>query len=376
MILITSKVSRAAIAMIVGTLGVVACSAKDHDAPSKAGSSSVAGSGSGSAAVGMAIRRDTEADVKKDKEDAIKSETPGYVPAEFKAGAQRWKDTGVYVDGQPIGFLTFGELPIALQPTWINDKISADKRPHSNDPGWKWAHQRYYKFIDYLKVVGIDPKSIKEMHVYGPKFTQTVIVTGKDLQSPAAKDFMFRFGVNVAGKALPHLPFNFGNGKTPDKINSVMIYVKKAPPKLDVEAGVFMLDGKEQLGVPYYGEPIRGGVRIYMDDKLATIIKRQELDAKKATTSADGDLHWSYYDFLGSKGVDSTKVVEAWIVNGERRREKISAADLKTMSFSAGAQAKGGVLMGDKKIQANAITMFSRAIKPDELPKILDEEEY
>src|SRR5690349_17386854 len=32
-----------------------------------------------------------------------------YVPAEFKAGMSRWKDTGVYVDGKPIAFLQFGE---------------------------------------------------------------------------------------------------------------------------------------------------------------------------------------------------------------------------------------------------------------------------
>jgi len=357
-------------------IALIACGdAKGKDSSTTKGSDTVAGSGS-SSGVGMAIRRDTEEDIKKDKEDALKLQTPGYVPAEFKSGASRWKDTGVYLDGQPIGFLTFGEIPITLQPTWVKDKVSAEKRPHSNDPGWRWAQQRYYKFTDYLRAVGVDPAKVVEMHVYGPKYTQAIIATGKDLMTKEANEFMFRFGVNVGGKALPHLPYGFANGKTPDKISSVMIYIKKKPPVLDKQIGLFVLDGVEQTGVPYYGEPIRGGVRIYMDDKLSTIIKRQELDATKATTGPDGDLYWSYYDWLASKGVDTTKVVEAWVVNGERRREKISAADLKTMKFSAGAQAKGGVLMGDKKLLANAITMFSRELKPDDLPKILAEEDY
>src|SRR5690606_16084576 len=58
---------------------------------------------------------------KGDQEDAE------WVPAEHKKGAARWKDVGVYVDGKPISFLTFGELPITLQPTWVKDKVSQNK---------------------------------------------------------------------------------------------------------------------------------------------------------------------------------------------------------------------------------------------------------
>src|SRR5262245_54175352 len=53
---------------------------------------------------------------KGDKDDSE------WVPAEFKQGMARWKDTGVYLDGKPIGFLAFGELPITLKPTWVKDK--------------------------------------------------------------------------------------------------------------------------------------------------------------------------------------------------------------------------------------------------------------
>ncbi len=100
-----------------------------------------------------------------------------WVPAEFKAGMSRWKDTGVYVDGKAVGFLTFGELPIGLKPTWMKDKVSAEKRPGTDDPGWRWAQQRSYKFTDYLKAVGVDIKKVKQIHVYGPKFSETIIAT-------------------------------------------------------------------------------------------------------------------------------------------------------------------------------------------------------
>jgi hypothetical protein len=300
--------------------------------------------------------------------------TQDYVPAEFKSGKARWKDTGVYLDGKPVGFLTFGELPIALQPTWIKDKVSQNKPPGSNIPAWRWAQQRFYKFDDYLKAIGIDPKSIVQIHVYGPKETDTIIATGKDLASPLGQQFMFHFGADVSGKAIPQVPLGFGNGRTPDKIAAVMIYVKKKPPVLVAQEG-FYLDGQPVEGVPYYGEPARGGVRVYLDDKLAMIIKRQDLDDKEAVKDAKGDGHWSLYDMLHKHGVDTSKVVEAWAIQNDRRTNKFGADELAGLRFTATAQAKGVVVLGDGQVPANVIALHSHKLTDAELPHILPEEE-
>lgn len=311
------------------------------------------------------------------KKDAEKGdrEDSDWTPAEFKEGMARWKDVGVYVDGKPIGFLTFGELPITLEPTWVKDKVSTDKPPGCPEcPAWKWSKQRFYKFTDYLEAIGIDLRKVKVMHVYGPKLSQTIVVTGKDLLSKRADGFMFRFGMDVAGKPLPWVPEGFGNGKTPDKIAGVMIYIDRKAPTVTRDG--IELDGKPVTGVPYYGEPIRGGIRVYLDDRLATIIKRQELDPKQAKQSATGDLEWSFGEFLKQKGVDTRKIVEGWVIRDERRSEKIPWAELEKMMFSASSQAKGGVLLGDKKIRANAIALHTRPIKNEELPVVLPEEEW
>ena len=290
-----------------------------------------------------------------------------WVPKEFAAGMSRWKDTGVYVDGKPLGFLTWGELPIGCKVSWLRDKVSAEKRYGTNDPGWRWARKRYYKFTDYLMAIGVDLRKVKELHVYGPKPTQTLIVTGKDLQSPAANEFWFWFGANTSGKALPHAPENFGNGRIADKISSVMVYIDKKPPTLVEDEGLF-LDGVEQTGVPYYGEPVRGGIRVYLDDKLATVIKRQDLDPKQTTKGADGEPQWKLTDFLAGHGVDTKHVVEMWAIRGDIRTQKFSAAELATMTFEAGSQSKGGVLLGDKQVVANVIALHSRALKPEDMP--------
>ena len=286
----------------------------------------------------------------------------------------RWKDTVVYVDGAPIGYLTFGELPVALKPTWVKSKVSANKPADCPScPAWRWGEQRFYKFTDYMKAMNIDLRKIKQIHVQGPKVTDTIVATAKDLLSSKANEFLFRFGGEASGKAIPHVPLNFGNGAGPDKITSVMIYVEKAPPTFD-DVG-YVLDGVPIDGVPYHGEPLRGGVRIYVDDKLAAIIKRQELDVKQAKTAADGQLAWDLYTFLKSKGVDTSKVAEGYVIRDERRKEKLFASELSAITFEASSQASGGVTLGDKKIVTNALALHTRALKPDELPQVRPDEQ-
>jgi hypothetical protein len=313
----------------------------------------------------------------KETKDLVKGDhkDEDWVPAEFKAGAARWKDVGVYVDGKPISFMTFGELPITLKPVWIKKKADAPIRPNSGDPGWRWKDERFYRFTDYLKSLGIDVRKVKELHVYGPKITDSIVVSNKELLSPKANDFLFRFGGELTGKPIPRVPPDFANGKAPDKLTSMMVYIDKKPPTIDREEG-FILDGAPVEGVPYYGEPLRGGVRIYLDDHLATIIKRQELDAKAATKTPDGELHWSLAEFLAKRGVDTKNVVELWVIRNDRRKEKLAGSEIAKLTFAASSQAKGGVALGDNKLLTNAIAMHTRPVKDEELPQPTPDEAW
>jgi hypothetical protein len=308
----------------------------------------------------------------EDKKKGDKSDDE-WVPAEFKTGAARWKDTGVYLDGKPIGFLTWGELPIGLQPTWLKDRISAPKRPGTKDLGWRWGQQRFYRFTDYLKAMNVDIAKIRALHVYGPRFSESVVATAKDLQTPLAKDFMFRFGANVAGKAIPKVPEGFAAGRAPDKISAVMIYIEKEPPQLTQDG--FVLEGNLQVGVPYFGEPLRGGIRVYLDNRYAAIIKRQELDPKKATPGANGAPTWKLAELLAAQGVDTSNVAEVWVIRDERRQEKFAGAELATMTFQAAQQAKGGVLLTDQLIRTNAIALHTKPVEPTQLPFITTDDD-
>ena len=302
-----------------------------------------------------------------------------WIPAEFKSGMSRWKDVGVYLDGKPIAFMTFGELPIALKPLWVKDQKSAEKPPGSGSdfPGWVWSQQRFYRFDEYLKALGVPLAKVKQIHVYGAKFSETEIATGKDLLSKAAAEFRFRFGGNTFGKAIPRILNDFGNGKSPDKISSVMIYIDKKPPTLVRNEGLY-LDGVLQEGVPYYGEPVRGGVRVYVDDRLAAIIKRQDLDVSKATKYPDGDLHWKLADVLASQGVKLDKQLELWTIRDELRQDApLAPEQFNAVTFSASSQAKGGIQLDidGKKVRANALAFHSRHLSKDEIPVVTKDDE-
>jgi hypothetical protein len=130
-----------------------------------------------------------------------------------------------------------------------------------------------------------------------------------------------------------------------------------------VPAVGFVLGNDVQYGVPYYGDPIRGGIRVYLDDRYATVIKRQDLDAKKAQKGPDGELSWELATLLDQQGVDTSKVVEMYVIRDEQRAEKISGEQLATMMFQASAQAKGGILLGPEKLRANALAFHTRALK-------------
>jgi hypothetical protein len=310
-------------------------------------------------------------------EDWVPKEYDSSSPTAIGGGMAKWKDTGVYLDGKPVGFLTFGELPIALKVDWVKDKIGAEIRPGTNDPGWKWGRQRYYRFTDYLKAIGVDVHKVKELHVVGPHTSQTLIVKTSELLSPAANDFLFRFGGIVTGKPIPHTSGTFGNGKIGDKINGVMIYVDKTPPTLKENEGLF-LDGKLQDGIPYYGEPLRGGIRVYLDDRYVASIKRQELDAKKATKASDGEPAWSFAEFLKAHGVDTKGVVEVWVVRDDERKEHFDGSQLDKLIFEASSQAKGGVMFGPTEkdlVRANVIALHTRHLKPEDMPVLLQDDE-
>jgi hypothetical protein len=79
--------------------------------------------------------------------------------------------------------------------------------------------------------------------------------------------------------------------------------------------------------------------------------------------------------FLASKGVDTSGAVEAWIIRKERRRERLTMAQLADATFEANPAAKGEILIGAEHLAANAIAFHTRPLSESDLPVVLPNEE-
>ena len=180
-------------------------------------------------------------------------------------------------------------------------------------------------------------------------------------------DLTFRFGSDVHGKPIPMCSNQIGVGKCPDQLAAVAVYEKKKPPiRRD---GSFFLDGKKITGIPYYGDPLRGGVRVYSDNRLVTTIKRKKLTDKTLLASKDGDVStWKLFPVLAAQGVATAKVKEAWLIFDDKRTQKISGKDLSSATFVASSQGRGEILIGPKKLRAQAIALHSKPVNKNDIP--------
>ena len=271
----------------------------------------------------------------------------------------------VYVDGEPISVLSFGELPIGLKPVWRTDQVSVEKEPGQDAPPSREVKLRAYRFTELLAALRVNLTKVRELHVYGPKTTDAIVVSGAELRR-RGRDFLFRFSGEVEGKPIPIVPPRFGNRRSPDRITGVLAYVDKKPPRLVPDEG-FELDGRIITDIPYRGEPLSGGVRVYLNDRLAMVIKRRNL--------GDG-LRFSLASQLESHGIDTKKVAEAWAIHRDRRVERFTPEQLQALFFKMIEGRQGELLLGDRDLPASAIALHEVAIDPEQLPKVLSEEEF
>jgi hypothetical protein len=295
-----------------------------------------------------------------------------WVPAEFKKGASRFKDPGVYVDGVPVGMVRFGELPVPLEPYWHEERASVPYKQGDAHKPYKIVKQRRYRWLDYFNALGIDTERIDQVHIYGgAKRRAAVVVTGKELREHGG--FMFRFGSDVYGKTIPACPNGVGDGKCPDVVGAVAVYIdKKAPIR---EGAHFYLNGERLKDIPYFGEPLRGGVRIYKDGSLATTIKRRKLtqDELKVTTP-EGDTRWKFFAFLEMQGVDTKDITEAWVIRQNKRVQKLTREQIENATFEATGQKRGEILFGDMSIPTNALALHTKPVSDSDLPVFLPHE--
>lgn len=295
-----------------------------------------------------------------------------WVPAEYKQGRGKWKDAGVYLDGKPLAILWFGELPSTLEPIWLDDWEMLEFKAGHKGPKERKIKVRRYRVAEYFEALGVDLSKVKELHLFGGRGFPAII-KGSELRKHR-DDFHFSFGRETSGKPLVLFPAGMKVNTTFDHITGIMLYIDKQPPKM-VSDGELELNGKIVDDVPYFGEPLRGGVRVYLDDRMATIIKRRKLEGadKLAEKGPDGTLRWKLFPWLESRGVDTSKIVAAEVVFHEKRETRLTREQLVDNFFTANPQASGRAQLGEQALPMQALALYTKPLperKPDVPPPV------
>jgi len=295
-----------------------------------------------------------------------------WVPSEYKSGMARFKDPYVYVDGQPRGVLKWAELPLDLEPVWEEVRAAVNWRKGDPWPDHVIERERRYRMTDYLAALGVNVRKVKEVHIYGGGRSErpAAVVPGAEMRRHK-DDFQFRFGSFTYGKPIPVCPDRAWN--CADHILSISVYVNKKPPK-KTEDGMFLGD-EPVVGVPYFGEPLRGGIRILLDGRYVARIKRRMLEGEDIMVIKDDDsVHWKFLPFLEKQGVDTSKIQEAWLVRGQRLARHVTRGELEFATFTASPQGKGAILFGRENTVTTSLQLHTKTMDPNELPVILPHE--
>lgn len=251
-------------------------------------------------------------------------------------GARGWRDPTVYVDGVPVGVLRFPELPRALRPVWITGTELLDYAPGQKGPRSRAVRYRRFRLAEYLAAVGVDVSRVRAVHLYGGS-GGVAVVSGADLRRTRDRLY-FDFARDTEGNVRPFIPADLTLNTSFDQIAGVCVYVDKPAPEV-TDDGTVLVDGQPTTDVPYFGAPQRGGIRVYLDDRLAVTIKRNRLPTDGGTRPL--------LAFLAEQGVDTSHVRRARMLYRKDAPRDYDATALASLGFDAGARAQGAIALSD-----------------------------
>ena len=305
-----------------------------------------AGSGSGS---GLAAKPVIHGDKWKDDDEGGKH---------FAA----FKETWVYVDGVPRGAMLFAELPVELPVAWKDDVEDIDFHPGDPPPHQKKIQVMRYRLADYFAMIGIDVAKIKMVYLHG---TGYVAIPGPQFRK-FAYGITFDFTGNDFTKTRFFWPTNMTTNTAYDRYAVVSVFIDKPLLKLDIHNNPF-IDGVEVDGIPYHGTPERGGFRVYVDNKLAMVVKRNELGAVGRITNE----RWNLMKLLEAHGVKVEPAAGDLVVAQDQvvqKRERLDEAYVKDLEVGVNAQASGTLMLGKDNRPATALHLYTKGHVPPVLP--------
>jgi len=269
---------------------------------------------------------------------------------------KRFGQSPVYVDGVPTAVVAYGELPAWLPTRWVT----------LNDG------RKVIRFVlgDYLRSLGVPLARVRAVHLYGGR-GRVGIIPGDEMRR--VKDtLLFSFTQGDQGKMRMHWSGDVQVSDSIDKVQAVAIYVEKKPPRWDRgKWGLVDDEGVKYEGIPYAESRLKGGVRIYLDGRIAHLLKRNRTFERKIEPAriADGVPIFGMFDYLDEVGIAARRVtaIEFLAENqvALRLEGRTLAAERAKLELSAPPQSSGRVLVhlgpeaSRRSLEVTAINLYS-----------------
>jgi hypothetical protein len=283
-------------------------------------------------------------------------------------GAQfsQFKETWVYVDGEPKGALLLAEIPSWLPVQWMDDVEGLDFNKFTPaDKRVKKVQLLRYNLLEYLKAIHVDTAKIKEIYVQGGGYSELT----RSILDTYGKDITFDFMGNDLTKSRFYGPKTVNVNLTYDRYVAVNVIINKPLLTFDQRHHARDASGALLNGIPYHGTPERGGVRVYLDGEMAFVIKRNSLgDVGRVSPS---EPRWSLMKLLAANGIHPDiggidVVSDKDIYNMHRTR--LAADVMQDPTFMTSSNASGQVVFGADNIPVNAFLLYSKGHVPPVKP--------
>ncbi|MBK9069961.1 MAG: hypothetical protein IPL79_02990 [Myxococcales bacterium] len=269
-------------------------------------------------------------------------------PENASTRGQGWREPLLYVDGVPRAAFRAAEFPIDIVTTMSQERRDLDF--NAGDPGPRTAtyYAPRWNIASYLERVGVPVAKVTGVVFHAGR--GSTFVSGDDLRRHR-REFFFDLTDEGKGFLRIYRPRDFAVNTTYDRYVAMSVFVAKPAPTVDAQDEV-VLDGVPIVGVPYYGQPLRGGIRVYVDDKIATVLKRNLLG------SARGERP-SLAQTLGTFGVDTQGVKAVDLIVGTARTARLTGEQFRAAWFASSEQASGTILLNGET-PATALMLYTK----------------
>jgi hypothetical protein len=269
---------------------------------------------------------------------------------------KRFGQSPIYLDGVPIAVATYGELPPWLATRWV-----------ALGDGRKVIR---FVFADYLTALGIPLGRVQSVQLHGGR-GRVGIIAGDELRR-VRDTLLFSFTRGEGGVMRMHWDGDAQVSDSIDKVRAVAVYVERRPPRWDRGAwGLVDEVGVEFEGIPYAEAPLKGGVRIYLDGRIAHVFKRnRSFERAIAPARTDGSVPvFGLHRYLGEVGVEATRIAALELLQENRVALRLEgralAAERARLEIAAPPQSSGrlrvalGPPASRRSLEVTAINLYT-----------------